>query len=488
MGEQYHFLALDFGASSGRGELVTLEDGVLHLQEIHRFENRPVKMGGTMYWDFPYLFGEVIETLKVVAKRGIKLAGIGVDTWGVDFGLLAADGKLLSNPVHYRDTRTENIHAYSDPIMSRDEVFAATAMEPWTIGSLFQLLAMQRDNSPLLKAADTMLWMADLFRYFLCGKKVAELSLAQTSCLIGTNRKLSSEVVKRFKLKRKMFPQLVRPPLVLGDLLPEIVQAAGLSGPVPVIATAGHDTAAAVAAVPARGSDWAFLSCGTWSITGTLVKHPVATPEALKMGYSCECTIGDWFTCKNIPGLWVVQELRRKWHSSEDPWDFNRMVAEAAAVSEVPLFDVNHPTLMAPADMEDALRKLLPGGAALDRGHLVRSALESLAAEYARSIDAIATLTGKRPSALYMVGGGIKNKLLCQLTADACNMTVYAGVDECTAVGNGLGQALALGIIKTKGDIRKIARASFEMSTFMPENRQHWQAKLAQYAQLQAGK
>ena len=472
MADTYHFLAMDFGASSGRGELVTLCDDRVTLEEVHRFDNGPVRLGGTMYWDFPYLFSQIVQTLKVIARRGIRIHGIGVDTWGVDFGLLGKDGKLLGNPVHYRDGRTENIHDYAKAMMSQEEVFAATAMEPWAIGSLYQLLAMQRDESPILKAADKLLWMADLFRYFLCGEPMGELSLAQTSSIIGTNRRVCSDLLKRFKLKRKIFPKLLRPPAVQGDLLPEIRDEAGLTYDVPIIATAGHDTAAAVAAVPAKGRDWAFLSCGTWSIIGRLIKQAVATPEALAKGYSSECTIGSWFTCKNISGLWPVQELRRKWNTREDPWSFDRMMVEASAAETDATFDVGDSSLTAPPDMETAIKALVTKDGQpmpATRGELVRIALESLAAEYAKSLDDLATLTGERPKALYMVGGGIKDTLLCQLTANACNIVVHAGVDECTAVGNGLGQALALGILSTKNDIRRIARDSFEMTTYKPQ-------------------
>jgi len=483
-----HFLALDLGAESGRGELVTLRDGKVHMEEVHRFWNKPVRLGGTLHWDFPYLFGEVLEAIRASRQRGVKLSALSVDTWGVDFGLLGPDGALLGNPVHYRDARTEGIHEYSDPIMPRDEIFAATAYEPWAISSLFQLLSMQRAGSPLLDIAGAFLNMPDLFHYFLTGVKVSERSVVNTSNLMGVDGEWAEEVIRRFALRREMFHKLIDPATVIGPMRPEVCREVGLDD-VPVIASCGHDTSAAVAAVPGQGDRWAYLSCGTWSILGALIDKPIATPQCLKLGYTNEYTVGGWYLGRNIIGLWLVQELRRKWDQSEDPWDYERMTAEAAKAQAVAFVDAADESLLAPADMEEALLALIsrtgqrrPAG----RGELVRCVLESLALEYNVRLDSLGKLMGRRGEAVYMVGGGTANKLLCRLTADACGVPVYAGVDQCTALGNALGQAVALGILRDRADMQQVMRSSFDLAAYEPREAAIWAEKRQRYEQLRA--
>ncbi|MDY6914156.1 MAG: FGGY-family carbohydrate kinase [Planctomycetota bacterium] len=482
----HHFLALDLGAESGRGELVTLADDRAAMEEIHRFANRPVRMAGTLYWDLPALFAEVLAAMRTCAERSVKLSGIGVDTWGLDFGLLTADGELLGNPVHYRDGRTENIYAYSDPIMSRAKIFERTGYEPWPINSLFQLLSMQRDGSPALAAAEMFLNMPDLLLYFLTGRAACELSIINTSDLLATDCTWAEDIMERFSLPRKMFPPLIPPATVLGKLTAEVRDATGL-GDVPVIASCGHDTSAAVAAVPGEGENWAFISCGTWSVLGELVSRPVITPQCLQLGFTNEYTVGGWYLARNIYGLWLVQQLRKKWDSPQDGWDYVRMTAEADRAKTDCLVDAADDSLMVPPDMEAALLKLISDSgqtAPAGRGELVRCVLESLALEYDRRLDALAELTGRRAGTVYMVGGGINNKLLCQLTADACGVEVRAGADQCTALGNALSQALAVGILKSPDDIRQVVRQSCKMSVYQPADQDVWRQKRMQYRRL----
>jgi rhamnulokinase len=480
------FLAMDYGAESGRGELVTLRGGKLTLEEIHRFPNRPVRLAGTLHWDLPYLFAECLATLRKTAQRGVKLAGIGVDTWGLDFGLLDSAGRLLGNPVTYRDSRTDNIHRYTNRVMSTDAIFQATANEPWAISTLMQLAAMKRDKNPLLDIADSLLHMNDLFSYLLSGVRAHDVSNIGTGNLVGGDRKLATKVLKAFGLPRKLFDKLIEPGTVLGPVLSAVQKETGV-GAVPVIAAGGHDTAAAVAAVPAQGENWAFISCGTWSILGTLLDSPVTDVRVLRRGFTNEPTVGGWYMCRNIQGLWMVQQLRARWDQSSDPWDYTRITAAAAAAKSGPVFRVGDSSIMAPQDMADALRQLIkstgqkvPTG----RGGLVRSVLESLALEYSHGLATMAELTGKRFDAVYIVGGGIKNHLLCQLTANACGVPVHAGVDQCTAVGNALIQALAIGAVKSVDQIRRVARESFGLHTYQPTAQPEWDAKRKLYAEL----
>jgi rhamnulokinase len=489
MPEEYRFLALDIGAESGRGELVTLRDGKVHMEEVHRFANRPVRLAGTLYWDFPSLYAEVLAAMRACSHRGVKILSAAVDTWGVDFGLLGSDGRLLGNPVQYRDARTENIHAYSDRFLSREEIFAATGYEPWAISSLFQLLAMQRDHWPTLELAETFLNMPDLFHYFLTGVKACEYSVVNTSNLMSLDCRWARRIMQAFGLAEKMFPKLIPPATVLGPLLPAVRDETGL-GDIPIVAVCGHDTSAAVAAVGGQGPNWAFLSCGTWSILGSLIDHPVATPRCLELGFTNEYTLGGWYLARNILGLWLIQQLRRKWDRPGDPWDYGRLTAEAAkSVSNGTLVNVADETFLAPPDMEEALLAAIRGSGQTppaDRGGLVRCVLESLALEYAYRLDSVGELTGKPRESLYMVGGGTANKLLCQWTADACGRPVYAGADQCTAMGNALCQAVALGILKDKDQVRQVMRESFALTCYEPSETAAWKDKKAKYARLQA--
>lgn len=485
---EHNYLAIDLGAESGRGILTTLKDGRVTMRELHRFPNRPVRIGTTLYWDFPFLLGETLSAMKLAAQSGLRIEGLSVDTWGVDFGLLDRDGRLLSNPVHYRDARTDGIHAYSNPVMPTGEIFAATAYEPWQISSLFQLLSLQRDRSPLLEMAQSFLNMPDLLAYCLTGVRANEMSILNTSNLMDTQCRWATEIIRRFGLPESLFHNpIVAPATVLGPLADSVAEQTGLRAP--VIATCGHDTSAALAAVPAQGDNWAFLSCGTWSIIGALTPQPVATPQCLELGFTNEYTIGGWYLARNILGLWLVQELKRKWDTQADPWDYVRMTAEAARAEGGLLLNAADASLMAPADMEQAQLALLARtgqNTPASRGQLVRCVLESLALEYNVRLDAIAKLTGRRPEALYMVGGGIKNTLLCQLTANACGMTVYAGADQCTALGNGLGQALATGALAGPDEIRKVMRASHELIEYRPQDPAVWQDRRRRYAEVQA--
>jgi len=486
MTDEHRFLALDLGAESGRGELVTLAGGKVAMEEVHRWPNRPVRMGGTLYWDFPFLFAEVLEALAACAHSGVSLDGIAVDTWGVDFGLLGADGNLLANPVHYRDGRTEGFRERASRVMKMEDIFAATALHTLPFNSLYQLQAMQEAKSPVLDAAETFLMMPDLLSYFLTGRKACERSIAQTSQLIDTNCRWCRPIISEFGFAESMFPELVGPAEVLGPLSGEVGGQVGLAG-VPVIASAGHDTSAAVAAVPGEGDDWAFLSCGTWSVLGILRDEAVASPRCHQAGFTYEYTIGGWYLGRNIIGLWLVQELRRKWDKPGDKWDYERMTAEASAARTTSLVHVDNPSLLAPVDMEQALMALIAASGETvprSRGELARCVLDSLALQYAWGLDVIGELTGTRPRALYMVGGGIRNKLLCQLTADACGIAVHAGADQCTALGNALGQALALGILTDREQIRQVMRDSFEMTTYEPADQDAWADKRARYTQL----
>jgi rhamnulokinase len=421
------------------------------------------------------------------AERKVALNSIGIDTWGVDFGLLDSDNRILSNPVHYRDARTNSIHDYSDPVMLRQKIFSSTGCEPWAISSLFQLLAMQRDDSSILKTADSFLNMPDLFNFFLTGIKASERSAASTSNLLGIDGHWCREVLQAFTLP-DLFQPLVDSGTVLGPLSPGVTAQTGL-GQVPVVATCGHDTSAVVAAIPAEGSDWAFLSSGTWSILGVLCPEPIVSPESFENGFSNEMTLGGWFLCRNMTGLWLIQELCRKWNTPEDPWDYARMALEAAQAGTASMFDAGDDTLLAPEDMEEALAELLGRhGQALpgSRKTLIRTVLESLALEVAFRLHMMSEFRGRPIKKLFVVGGGTANRLLCTFTANACGVPVYAGVSECTALGNALVQATALGILSGPDQIREIMRSSFDLTVYEPQDTGQWKEKVQSYKNMKS--
>jgi len=466
--------------------LVTLVDGRIDLQEIHRWPNRPAVLAGTHYWDLPALFNEIVNSLEMCAQQDIELTSIGVDAWGVDFGLLDYSGRPVSLPVQYRDPRTENIHEYSDPIMSQQEIFLRTGYEPWAIASLFQLLAMKRDRDSLLEIAETFLNIPDLINYFLTGQAVSERSAACTSGMMNINGCWDDEIIGTFELNRRMFGPLVEPGTVLGPLSADIRARTQLPD-VPVIAVSGHDTASAAAAVPATGDNWAFLSCGTWSILGVYPEEPICTPRCLKLGFTNEYGYGGWFLARNISGLWLVQELRRKWNCPSDKWDYDRTTNEARAADCEALIDVADPALTAPADMQQAIEALLSSsGQAIPEtpGQLLRCVLTSLALEYNARLQTMSELTGRKCDSLYMVGGGIANTLLCRLTANACGIAVHTGASQGTAMGNALIQAAGLGIIDGPEAIRSVMRQSTEMTDYQPQDPDLWAQKRRNYAEI----
>ncbi len=484
MSKTHTFLSIDLGASSGRGIIVTLTAGKVAMEEIHRFENYKVQLGKTLHWDFLWLVHEITECLHICKRREVALDAIGIDTWGVDFGLLDADGELLASPVCYRDARTENIHEYSDPIMSQADIYAATACDPWPISTLMQLLAMKRDGSAQLENAASLLHIPDLFNYIFTGVKANELSNLTTGNMVDPEGQWATELAAAFSLPQRLFDgEIVAPPVILGPLSESIQKDTGL-GPVPVVCIAGHDTASVVASVPAEGDEWAFLSCGTWSILGAVRDEPIADPACFAAGFTNEYTIDGWYLCHNISGLWLVNELHRLWNRQGEEWSFGRMTEEARAARSTGLIDVSDPMLTAPDDMEQALYAVMAKNgqpAPATRGELVRAVLESLAMEYARWLTALGGQTGTTYDTLYMVGGGIANTLLCEFTANACDVPVQAGVKECTALGNAMSQALAVGAVGSLAEVRRIMRESNEMHTYQPMEAGYWARRRDEY-------
>ena len=484
-------LAIDLGASGGRVVSGAFDGHLLELEEIHRFENAPVAMGGQLVWDLVRLWQEIVQGLRAAAARhGSQVSTVGVDTWGVDFSFLGADDVLLANPVCYRDARTRGMLAAAERIVPRAEIFAATGLQFMEINSLYQLLSMQEQRSSVLAAADRMLMIPDIMHWLLSGVRSNERTNASTSqCFDPQRGTRAFDLLDRFALPRHIFGPIVEPGTVLGPLRPELAVETGLSG-VRVVVPGTHDTASAVAAVPASEPpsdrpDWCYVSLGTWALVGAELSRPLVTPACLERNFTNEAGIGGTTRLlKNICGLWLVQQCRASWQRSGKEWTWEQLTALAAeAPPLVTLLDPNHPSLVAPHDMPEAIRSL-----ARETGQpvpettaaVVRTALESVAAAVRRTVEELDSLLGRRLGRIHVVGGGVKNGMLCQWIADACQRPVIAGPVEATAIGNVLVQQLASGGTVDLRSVREVVRNSFEITRYEPRDHARWNARLAQ--------
>mgnify|MGYP006275921913 CR=1 FL=1 len=482
-------LAVDLGASGGRVVSGTFDGRLLELEEIHRFENAPVAFGGQLVWDVVRLWQEVLTGLRMAAARhGTAVSSVGVDTWGVDFSFLGADGTLLANPVCYRDARTRGMLAEAEKTVSREEMFAATGLQFMEINSLFQLLALAKGESSVLAAAERMLMIPDLFHWLLSGVASNERTNATTSqCFDPRTGDWAFPMLERFGLPRRIFGALVEPGTDLGPLRPEVAAETGLAG-VRVIVPGTHDTASAVAAVPApeppsARPDWCYVSLGTWALVGAELDGALVTEACRARNFTNEGGIGGTTRLlKNVCGLWLVQQCRASWMRSGQEWSWDQLTqlaAEAPALAT--LVDPNDPSLVAPADMPEAIRTLARAAGEPvpeSTGAVVRTALESVAAAIARTLDELDGLLGRRVGRVHVVGGGVKNRLLCQWIADATDRPVLAGPVEATAIGNLLVQLSSReGAVDLRA-VRAVVRDTFEIVRYEPRDAARWKARL----------
>lgn len=472
-----HLLAVDFGAESGRAILGAFDGERLNLSEVHRFPNTPVPLPDGLHWDVLNLWNAIRQSLSLAAQAaGGGLASIGLDTWGVDFGLLDRHGALLGNPYHYRDSRTDGIMESAFQRMPRAEIYAQTGIQFLQFNSLFQLLAMSQRNSPQLAAADTFLTMPDLFNYWLTGRKVCEFTNATTTqCYDPRRRTWARPLLQRLGIPDHIFPEVVAPGTILGDLRGALAAEAGLAR-LPVIAPACHDTGSAVAAVPAApGAHFAWISSGTWSIAGVNVPEPVINERSLACAMTNEGGLNDSFRLsKNIAGLWPVQESRRTWGRTGQQYSYDELTILAAQAEPLrSLVDLDHNDFLKPGDMPARVRAYCERtGQPIPAtpGQVVRCLLESLALKYQLVVEHLNDLlhAGARIETIHIVGGGTKNRLLSQMAADATGLPVITGPIEATATGNLLVQAVALGAIASLEEAREVARRSFTVETFTP--------------------
>jgi len=487
------YLAVDLGAESGRVVAGLFDGHSVRLEELHRFANGPVRVGGTLRWNVLGLWEGIQQGLAAAGSRfGDAVRSVGVDTWGVDYVLLSARDELLGLPWHYRDDRTTGMLATACERVPREEIFAATGLQFMELNTLYQLLAMKRDHPGLLDQARRLLLIPDYFHWLLCGSRVVEFTNATTTqCFDPAKNDWANDLLGRFELPGEIFPEVVPPGTCLGQLRNDIASAAGLER-INVIAPATHDTGSAVAAVPTDrtgSATWTYISSGTWSLMGAEVASAVTGPDTLAINATNEGGIdGTFRLLKNIMGLWLVQECRRAFARDGRDVDYGTLTRQAReAPAFVSLVDPDDPSFLKPSCMPTAIRDFCrrtgqPEPA--DDGALVRCALESLALKYRNVLEQIESLTGQASEVIHVVGGGSQNELLNQFTADACGRPVIAGPVEATALGNVLVQARAAGALDSLADIRDVVANSTHPITVTPDNPSAWDDARSRFAGL----
>ena len=492
MAEVKKYIAVDLGAESGRVMLGSISQQKLLLEEIHRFSNGPVEEKGTLRWDFNRLLGEVKAGMK---KANGQIAGVGVDSWGVDFGLLDADGKLIENPYHYRDSRTNGMMEKAFELLSKREIYESTGVQFMQLNSIYQLLAMRLGNSAALAKTKSLIFMADLVSYYLCDKMFGEYSLASTSQLMDMRTgRWAKKVFEKLSLPIDIMPEVVPPGTVVGQLSDKVKTELGC-GEIPVIATSSHDTACAVAAVPAGEGNWAYLSSGTWSLMGVEVPQAIINDKTFEYEFTNEGGVESTIRLlKNIMGLWLMQECKRQWQREGADLSY----AELADLAEkarpfAAYINPDYSGFLAPGDMPKMINTYLrdTGQETIrqnrrNKGQMIRIILESLALKYRFVMEAIEDVTGKTIEVLHIVGGGIQNELLCRFTANALGKKVITGPIEATASGNILMQAKAAGQIKTLAKAREIIRNSFKLKEYEPQDSALWKKQYEKTKSKQA--
>lgn len=460
------YLAIDFGGGSGRVIAGTLDDGRVVMQLVHRFPNRQVRLGNHVYWDFLALFADMKEGLRKAASLGLKIDGIGIDTWGVDFGLVDAHGNLLGNPVCYRDARTKGMPQEVFKKIDQAKHYSINGTQMMDLNTIFQLYAMKQAGDPTLDAAAHLLFTPDLFSYFLTGTANNEYTIASTSELLNaTTKDWDWETIDTLGLPRRLFGEIVMPGTVRGKLRKDIAEETGL-GEVDVIAVGSHDTASAVAAVPATDDERpvAFISSGTWSLLGVEVSQPILTEQARQAAFTNEGGVGGRITfLQNITGLWFLQRLMAEWKAEGEEQQYDVILPQAEKATIKTVIPVDDEAFQNPVSMQQALTDYcLEHGLEVpqSKAEMVRVVLQSLAHKYAEATTALNAMIAEPIKKLHIIGGGSQNKLLNRLTEEALGVPVEAGPVEATGLGNILTQALAKGELKNLAEIRSVVRAS----------------------------
>lgn len=497
MSSTVNFLAADLGASNGRLLLGRWDGERFSLQELHRFANGPVTVLGRLYWDALSLWQEIKNGLaRYAAQEQAPLGGIGIDTWGVDYALLDHAGRLLGNPVHYRDARTNGMMERVFRRVPRAELFAQTGIQFLQLNTLFQLYSMRAEADPQLAAADTMLLMPDLFHYWLSGEQVAEYTIASTTqIMLARERRWNTDLLKKLQLPDHILPRIVQPGTVIGPILSQVAEETGIPGATPVIAVGSHDTGSAVAGVPALDASSIYLSSGTWSLMGIETAQPIINDKALALNFTNEGGVaGTIRLLKNITGLWLLQEVRRQWERKGHRYSWAELNAEAEQAEPFKcLVNPDASDFFEPSDMVDTVRAFCRRTGQPEPesvGEVVRCCLESLTLRYRWVVNALEELlaegdqTGRRLTTIRIVGGGCQNRLLNQLTADACQREVITGPVEAAILGNIMMQAVATGHLGSVAEGRTAIGASIEQEHFEPRPDAGWDEAYARFLRL----
>lgn len=506
------YIAIDLGASGGRVMLARWNGRTLELEQLHRFANEPVRLHGTLYWDILRLVHEIKTGLAVAAHSGSEIHAIGIDTWGVDFGLLDKQGRLLENPVHYRDARTAAAIEELDKLIAPRELYEETGLQRMPFNTLYQLYALQTQRPDTLKQADKLLFLPDLLGYFLTGEMTTERSIARTSQLLNIRSgDYSPRMLDLLGLDRSLFCDIVPSGTPLGVLLPELQEETGL-GAVPVISVCGHDTQSAVCALPieqgrsaeaknfakvknfAEAKNFAevkfftFLSSGTWSLFGTELDAPIVNDVSYAMNITNEGGFDKTRFLKNITGLWLIQESRRHWqrHGRDMSYaELERLALEAPAFAR--FIDPDDPVFVAPGNVPKRIREYCTNTNQTppeSPGETMRCIYESLAMKYRATLEKLQTCTGARYDCLHVIGGGVKDGLLCQMTANACGIPVLAGPVEATVLGNVLAQMIAQGEVSGLQQGRAVMKASAAVKEYTPQDCATWAKGWEKFTQL----
>ncbi len=481
-------LTFDLGASSGRAIIATYENSKVTLKEVHRFLNEPVTVNKTLYWDILRLFEEIKKGI-IAAKLDGGFDSIGIDTWGVDFGIIDERGDLTSNPVHYRDMRTDNMDTELFEVLPKDKLYSKTGIQIMRINTIFQMYYLSKYQPEKIAGNKKLLFIPDLLAYFLTGEMRTEYTIASTSGLLdASKRDFDEEILDIIGMKKDMFAPIIQPGEQYGMLSEDVAEALGCER-VPVIACATHDTASAVVAVPSEVDDFYYISCGTWSLFGTELKEPVINKSAMDANITNEGGYDRTIRfLKNIMGLWVFQETCRQWQREGKEIKYD--VLDKAAVEAEPfmsLINPDHPMFEPYGDMPKRIKefcKMTGQKVPETDGEIVRCIYESLAFKYKYTLENMSEITGHKCDALHMVGGGIKAKPICKFASSACDTTVVTGPVEATAMGNAVVQLISLGEIADLKSARKIIKDSTELSVYKPENPDEWNKAYEKYIKL----
>jgi rhamnulokinase len=481
--------AVDLGAQSGRVAVGRFDGERLGVTEVHRFANVPVRVRDTLNWDILAVYRDVLDGLRAAGREAGHVDSIAVDSWGVDFALVDAKGRLVQNPVHYRDAR--RARAMDDALarVPARELYNRTGIQLMPINTVFELAAMATERDPALDGAKTMLLIPDLIHYWLCGSTTSELTNATTTqCFDPHTGGWAADLLERLDVPTRLLPDVVRPGTRLAPLATEVAEEAGLRD-AEVVAVATHDTGSAVAAIPFRHADSVFISVGTWSLVGLEVTKPVITDAAFAANLTNEGGVdGTFRLLRNVTGLWLIHECRRVWAQEGREHSFDQLVALAKDAPALQSFiDPNDSAFGDPGDMPARVRAFCahtgqPEPA--DPGAVVRCILESLALKHAQTIDLLASVTGAAPREIHIVGGGARNELLCRWTADAAGLTVLAGPEEATLLGNLVVQAMALGEISSLAEAREVIRASVVPTAYEPQATSAWHEARERFASI----